>query len=68
MENAMDCTISSSATSVRSLLKFISVVLYTAFQFQSEPVMSPMVGTRSVSVIPSTVEPLNSYPSTFIPS
>ena len=60
MENAMDCTISSSATSARSLLKFIFVVLYTAFQFQSEPVMSTMVGTRSVSVIPSTVEPLNS--------
>ena len=56
----MDCTISSSATSARSLLKFISVVLYTAFQFQSEPVMSPMVGTRSGSVIPSTVEPMNS--------
>ena len=56
----MDCTISSSATSARSLLKFIFVVLYTAFQFQSEPVMSTMVGTRSVSVIPSTVEPLNS--------
>ena len=58
---------SLSGTSFSVSLKVMVSVPYAAFQFHLSPVMTAIRVVTSLSVMPSTEEPLKANPSTFMP-
>ena len=60
-------TTSLSGTSFSTSLNVMVLVMYAAFQSQFSPVIMAVARKKSSAVRPSTVDSLNSNPSTFTP-